>query len=187
MSTAYSTYSSVGTMITVMACFVCSTAMRLLPAPPSLKDFPLSLKNPPLRKAVSLILLPDYSVQNNAPQANDNDGSMSAIRDSSRWIASVQDAAYLRPAVKKGLIPITAKDDKISFLGGNDLECTLLEGLDANAKVALDAAGGAFISFKFSSSLPQHDAVIGRVSSNAKLLAHSRIKRYDNGPSSTQI
>lgn len=94
-----------------------------------------------------------------------------------RWIAPLQDASYLRPLKKNGLIPVSFKDHRISFVGGNDMDCTLLDGLDNSARVEFDSSGGAFISFKFPSSLSQHDAMMGKISPAAKLLAHSRIKR----------
>ena len=103
------------------------------------------------------------------------DNSISS--DSLRWIAPLQDASYLKPVKKSGLLPIKVKDNRLSFLGGNDKDCTLLEGLDNSAKVELDSLGGAFISFKFPNSLSQHDAIMGKISPSAKLLAHSRIKR----------
>ena len=99
------------------------------------------------------------------------------VSDPLRWINSMQDTAYLRQTKKKGLIPISVDKDKISFLGGGDLECILLEGLDSSARINLDSQGGAFISFNFPEVLSQHDATMGRISPNAKLLAHSRIKR----------
>ena len=103
------------------------------------------------------------------------DNSISS--DSLRWIAPLQDASYLRPTKKSGLLPLKLKDNRLSFLGGNDQDCTLLEGLDNSAKVELDVLGGAFISFKFPNSLSQHDAIMGKISPSAKLLVHSRIKR----------
>ena len=99
------------------------------------------------------------------------------VSDPLKWINSMQDTAYLRQTKKKGLIPISVDKDKISFLGGGDLECILLEGLDSSARINLDSQGGAFISFNFPEVLSQHDATMGRISPNAKLLAHSRIKR----------
>ena len=103
------------------------------------------------------------------------DNSISS--DSLRWIAPLQDASYLRPSKKSGLLSLKLKDNRLSFLGGNDQDCTLIEGLDTSAKVELDSLGGAFISFKFPNSLSQHDAIMGKISPSAKLLAHSRIKR----------
>lgn len=100
--------------------------------------------------------------------------------NSIKWMSTIQEAAYLKPTKQKGLIQISVNKDKLSFIGGNDLECILLEGLDSAANVELDPSGGAFVSFKFPSVLSQHDAVMGRISPAAKLLAHSRIKRYDS-------
>jgi hypothetical protein len=107
--------------------------------------------------------------------------SVDLDKDSSsiKWMSTVQETAYLKPTKKKGLIQISVRKDKLSFIGGNDLECILLEGLDSAANVELDSSGGAFVSFKFPSLLSQHDAVMGRISPAAKLLAHSRIKRCD--------
>jgi hypothetical protein len=96
-----------------------------------------------------------------------------------KWMSTIQEAAYLKPTKKKGLIQISVHKDKLSFIGGNDLECILLEGLDSAANVELDSSGGAFVSFKFPSLSSQHDAVMGRISPAAKLLVHSRIKRCD--------
>ena len=101
----------------------------------------------------------------------------SEVSDPLKWINSMQETAYMRQTKKAGLIPITVDKDKISFLGGGDLECILLEGLDSSARVNLDSVGGAFISFDFPDVLSQHDATMGRISPVAKLLAHSRIKR----------
>lgn len=97
--------------------------------------------------------------------------------ESEKWSNSLQNSAYLKPPKKKGLLQIVADKGRLSFLGGNDLQCTLLEGLDASSTVELDSQGGAFVSFKFASTLSQHDAVMGRIPSAAKLLVHSRIKR----------
>ena len=96
---------------------------------------------------------------------------------SAEWTNSLQNSAYLKPSKKKGLLPILSEKGKLSFLGGNDLQCTLLEGLDSSSTVELDSHGGAFVSFKFASTLSQHDAIMGRIPSAAKLLVHSRIKR----------
>lgn len=99
------------------------------------------------------------------------------IAESSSFITAVQETAYSKPPEKKGLIPISVTGNKISFLGGNDIPCTLLEGLDPSALVEIDPSGGAFVSFTFPSSLSQHDAIIGKIPETARLLAHSRIKR----------
>ena len=99
--------------------------------------------------------------------------------ESDKWTTSLQNSAYLKPSKKKGLLQISQDKGKLSFLGGNDLQFTLLDGLDASSTVELDTQGGAFVSFKFASTLSQHDAVMGRIPSAAKLLVHSRIKRFD--------
>lgn len=133
-----------------------STALQLLP--PNLKGIGKT-------KITNPIIGPDIALELNREST------------SIKWMSNIQDAAYLKPVKKKGLIQISVNKDKLSFIGGNDLECVLLEGLDSSANVELDSSGGAFISFKFPSVLSQHDAVMGRISSAAKLLAHSRIKR----------
>ena len=137
--------------------------MRLLP--PNLRDIGKT-------KIINSVIQSQYVLNGDKEVSASTTGN-----DPSKWIASMQDVAYLRPTKKKGLIPLVAKGNKLSFLGGNELECTILEGLDSSAKVELDLSGGAFISFKFPSSLAQHDAVMGKISTSAKLLAHSRIKR----------
>jgi hypothetical protein len=98
-------------------------------------------------------------------------------RGESSSFTTVQETAYSKPSEKRGLIPISVTGNKISFLGGNDVQCTLLDGLDPSAVVEVDSTGGAFVSFTFPTSLSQHDATIGKIPETARLLAHSRIKR----------
>lgn len=155
-------------MFPILATAVClvylvgCTSMRLLP--PNLRDIGKTKTSNSVRPSEFIF-------------SGDKELASTSGNDQSKWIASMQDVRYLRPTLKKGLIPMMVKGNKLSFLGGNELECTVLEGLDSNAKVELDTSGGAFISFKFPASLPQHDAAIGKIPLSAKLLAHSRIKR----------
>jgi hypothetical protein len=138
--------------------FTLSSALQLLP--PNLKGLgKTKIINPTIGSEIQVDLNKDST--------------------SIKWMSTIQEAAYLKPTKKKGLIQISVNKDKLSFIGGNDLECILLEGLDSAANVELDSSGGAFVSFKFPSVLSQHDAVMGRISPAAKLLAHSRIKRWD--------
>jgi hypothetical protein len=98
-------------------------------------------------------------------------------RGESSSFTAVQETSYSNTSEKKGLIPISVTGNKISFLGDNDVQCTLLDGLDPSALVEVDSFGGAFVSFTFPNSLSQHDATIGKIPETARLLAHSRIKR----------
>lgn len=99
-------------------------------------------------------------------------------REPPGFTATAQEGAYSKPVENRGLIPMVVAGNKISFLGGNDKQCTLLDGLDPSAVVEIDSSGGAFVSFAFPYTLPQHDAIIGKIPETSKLLAHSRIKRY---------
>ena len=147
--------SSLSVTLILLSCVLSNVALQI--TPPNLKGI---LKN----RISTPVIAPELAFRQE-------------VGDPLKWINSMQDTAYLRQTKKKGLIPITVDKDKISFLGGGDLECILLEGLDSSARVNLDSLGGAFISFNFPDVLSQHDATMGRISPAAKLLAHSRIKR----------
>jgi len=62
---------------------------------------------------------------------------------------------------------------------------TVLDGLDKGASLdpADDGLGGAFVSFSFKTNASQHDAIVGKVPVGARMLAHSRIKRWWMAPS----
>ena len=83
---------------------------------------------------------------------------------------------------------IQGKDGIVSFTWGGETgeeqAMVLLEGLDNSAVVEeVPETGGAFVSFAFKTSACQHDAVLGRLPPQARLLAHSRIKRWWMAPS----
>jgi hypothetical protein len=148
----------------ISSLFVTLVILSCTPSNVAFQITPPSLKGMSKNKIATPIIAPELAVQQE-------------LSDPMKWLSSMQETAYLAQSKKKGLIPLSVDKDKISFLGGGDLECVLLEGLDSSARVNLDSLGGAFISFNFPDVLSQHDATMGRISSVAKLLAHSRIKR----------
>lgn len=89
----------------------------------------------------------------------------------------------LPPSQDKEFVPLLFSNGKLSYRDDNVVH-TLFDGVDDTVSTKLDSStGGAFLSFDFESAKAQHDVKLGLLPQYAKLLVHSRIKRWWMAPS----